>query len=658
MPMKPTDRTLGMHRNITRRDFMSGAVGSLVAGSVITSGCSQEEAPFPRDPTAPVGSTHQPPPPTSHPPSRLGLRGNHEGSFEVAHDLAFNHRTDWGPATEPDPADYDLVVVGAGISGLAAAYFHREKNPGARVLLLDNHDDFGGHAKRNEFEWNGRTILGYGGSQSLEAPSAYSDVARGLLEEIGVSTKRLEDAYDQQLFRDHDLAAAVYFDRATYGVDRTVRTGLVDPSGFIPMAPPGGSTEETIDQMPLSEPARRELRRLFSATRDEVPDHWIFGEFGYLRSISYTDFLRKHLGVEQPEVFALLQDTTSSYWGHGIDVVPALDAMGFGLPGIGSTSLGSISGLLRRAVSVASEPYVFHFPDGNASVARLLVRRLIPAAADGDTMEELVTASFDYSALDRANSDVRLRLDSTVVRVEHEGDARSAERVGVTYVRDGRTEHVRARKVVLACYNMAIPYLCPELPDAQKQALHSLVKIPLVYTNVLLNNWRAFDEMGLGLAHCPGSWHKLAMLDFPVCLGDYRFGSSPDDPVVLHMNRSMTAPGLTPREQSRAGRHELMGTSFETIEREIRTHLGGMLGGADFDPARDIEAITVNRWPHGYAFEPNPLFDPKYEQGEAPNEIGRQRFGRIAIANSDAAARAYLDSAIDEGWRAVEELSG
>ena len=572
--------------------------------------------------------------------------------------MGFDKRTDWGPVHEPDADTFDLVVVGAGVSGLAAAFFYREQHPNARVLLIENHDDFGGHAKRNEFEWNGRTILGYGGSQSLEAPSSYSDVAKGLLAEIGVDKDRLRDAYDEDFYRRNGLAAGVYFDRSTYGTDRLVRTDFVDPSTFLPVASSDVAISDAIEQMPLSEPARRELRRLAGASEDRLPDRSIFQEPGYLETISYLDFLTKDLGIEQPEVIALLQDIPSGYWGHGIDVVPALEALGFGLPGLGSTSLGSIEGLIRRAISFAIEPYVYHFPDGNASVARLLVRRLVPAVADGATMEDVVTATFDYAALDSADADVRLRLGSTVVRVEHDGAPRTADRVAVTYVRAGHTEQVRARHVVLACYNMVVPYLCPELPDAQKAALQSLVKLPFVYTSVLLRSWNAFRELGLAIAHCPGSWHRLAMLDFPVSLGDYRFSPDPDDPIVLHMSRAMTNPGMPPREQSRAGRFQLLDTSFETIEREIRTHLGGMLGAGGFDPGRDIEAIAVNRWPHGYAFEPSPLFDPAYGPGEAPHEIGRQRFGRITIANSDAGASAYLNAAIDQAWRAVGELSG
>jgi len=643
-----------MSRKISRRDFLNGAVGSLVAGAALAPGCAEPNS---APPDGPVGTRGTPQGATRYPPARLGLRGSHFGSFETAHELVLDKRTNWGLASEPDAREYDLVVVGAGISGLAAAFFYREQNPDGRVLLLENHDDFGGHAKRNEFEWNDRTILGYGGSQSFEAPAAYSDETKGLLARLGVHTARLQDAYDTSFFRRHDLAASVYFDRATYGTDRLVRTDFMDPSAFIPIATSGVAIDDTIAQMPLSEAARRELLRLVHADDDRLPGHSIFREPDYLKTISYRDFLTKHLGIEQPEVIDLLEDIPAGYFGQGIDVVPALDALGLGLPGLGSTSLGTFEGLFRRAIAFLLEPYTYHFPDGNASVARLLARHLIPAVADGNSMEDVISANFDYAALDLPNAEVRLRLGSTVVRVEHDGNPRTAERVGVTYLRAGRTERVSARRVVLACYNQVVPYLCPELPEPQKEALRSLVRMPLVYTNVLLRNWQAFKQLGIGVAHCPGSWHAFAMLDFPVSLGDYRFSNGPEDPIVLHMSRIPTSPGLSPRDQSRAGRALLLNTSFETIEREIRTHLGGMLGEGGFDPARDIEGIAVNRWPHGYAWEPNALYDPEYGPGELPYEIGRKPFGRVAIANSDAGGSAYLDTAIDQAWRAVGELS-
>ena len=108
------------------------------------------------------------------------------------------------------------------------------------------------------------------------------------------------------------------------------------------------------------------------------------------------------------------------------------------------------------------------------------------------------------------------------------------------------------------------------------------------------------------------------------------------------------------------GRIELFSTTFETFERNIRDQLGRSLAGGGFDPARDITAITVNRWPHGYAYQYNSLFDDFWMKGgEQPCQVARKPFGRIAIANADAAAYSYTDAAIDQAHRAVQEaLSG
>jgi spermidine dehydrogenase len=209
---------------------------------------------------------------------------------------------------------------------------------------------------------------------------------------------------------------------------------------------------------------------------------------------------------------------------------------------------------------------------------------------------------------------------------------------------------------VLASWNMMIPYLCPELPEAQKAALHQVVKTPLVYTSVALRNWTAFQRLGVASVTAPGGYHTSFRLNWPVDIGGYAAERSPERPVLVHMTRTPCQPGLSENDQNRAGRAELLATPFETFEREIRLQLGRTLADGGFDPARDVTAITVNRWPHGYAPEWNPLWGQIYPPGQAPNEIGRARFGRIAIANSDAGAAAYTDCAIDQANRAVGEL--
>jgi spermidine dehydrogenase len=204
---------------------------------------------------------------------------------------------------------------------------------------------------------------------------------------------------------------------------------------------------------------------------------------------------------------------------------------------------------------------------------------------------------------------------------------------------------------------MMIPYLCPDLPEAQKEALKYGVKVPLVYTTVALRNWTAFKKLGINGANTPGMYHTSVRLESPTVIGGYNpMPKSPDEPVIVRMTRTPCKPGLPARDQQRAGHVELLSTSFQTFERKIRDQLARVLAGGGFDPARDIDAITVNRWPHGYAYEYNPLWDPDWAPGQSPCEIGRRPFGRVTIANSDAAAAAYTDAAIDQAYRAVSEL--
>jgi spermidine dehydrogenase len=323
----------------------------------------------------------------------------------------------------------------------------------------------------------------------------------------------------------------------------------------------------------------------------------------------------------------------------GLDRVPS--------KGLTFTALGEVT---------PQEEFHFHFPDGNASIARMLVRSLVPGSASGNTAEDIVTAKMDYGRLDPKDSPIRIRLNSTAVLARHIGDSASAKQVEVVYGRGQKAYSVHAKAAVLACWNMVIPYLCPDLPAEQKEALHYGVKVPLVYSVVGLRNWTAFHKLGIRGISCPGMYHTSMNLDQAVNIGEYKSPGSPDEPILVHMLRTPCQPGLSAREQQRAGHYELLATPFEAFERNIREQFVRVLDGGGFDPARDIEAITINRWPHGYAYEYNPLWDPDWPEGKRPCDIARRRFGRITIANSDAAAAAYTDQAIDQGYRAVQEL--
>src|SRR6266852_5126151 len=629
------DKELGMGREITRRDFLNGVAigvgGTLVAGEIGSETLLQSGV---FDEFAPEKS------PDYYPPAKLGMRGNHDGTFTFSHRL----RDGESPDSFGDPAatgeNYDLVVVGGGISGLAAAYFYRKgAGKSARILILDNHDDFGGHAKRNEFRAGGRMLLSYGGTQSIESPGKYSDVAKGLLAELGIQTERFYKAYDRNLYS--SLGTAAFFDRETFGADRLV-TGM--------NAKPW---PEFLAQAPLSDVVRRDIARVYTEKTDYLPGLSKEEKLAKLGKISYADYLVKYCKMA-PEALPFFQTFTHDLFCVGIDAVSARACYEAG-DDYQSFTYAGFDGLGLPAPE-KEEPYIFHFPDGNASVARLLVRALIPEAVPGETMEDVVTARAEYSKLDEENSAVRIRLNSTVVHVQHVKGANAGKDVEIAYVRGGKLVSVQAKKCVLACYNGMIPYICQELPEKQKEALSYLVKAPLVYTHVALRNWTAFHKLGVHHIVAPGGYHTYTALDFPVSLGRYKFSSDPQEPAVLFMLRTPCRPGLAPRDQHRAGRMELMQTPFETFERNIREQLARMVGGAGFDAARDIEGITVNRWAHGYAFTPNPLFDPGWKEEEKPWVIGRKCFGNIAIANSDAGASAYTNEANDQAHRAVAEL--
>jgi len=634
-------RELGEDRPILRRDFLQGA---LVASATALAGPLLKAYASDATPAAAAAQDV----PGYYPPLLNGMRGSHPGSFESAHALRDGSRVH--PAIETREV-YDLVVVGGGISGLSAAHFFRARASGSgRILILDNHDDFGGHAKRNEFRLGASTQLLNGGTLEIDSPRPYGPVADALVKELGIDVAELSRRVEHpRFYRGLGLQAGVFFDRETFGADK-----LVAGVGVVPFA-------KLLADSPLSKRARRDIERIEEGSIDFLAGLSSQEKKLRLSKISYRDFLRDLVKVE-PATLAYYQTRTQGEWGVGADAVSALDCWGIGLPGFQGMKLapGSIvrMGYTPAGYADTGGSARLHFPDGNATIARLLVRKLIPGAVPGGGAEDVVTAKIDYGRLDRLDSPVRLRLNSMVVHAANVGSPAGAREVEVTYLRNGNTYTVRARSCVLACWNMMIPYLCPELPAEQKAALHSLVKTPLVYTSVALRNWRAFHKLGVAEVSAPGCYHTRFGLNAKVDIGAYRSPNSPDEPILVRMMRTPCQPGLTEHEQNMAGRTELLGTPFATFERKIREQLSRTLGPGGFDPAADIEAITVNRWPHGYAPEYNPLFDPELPEAQQPHVIGRATFGRIAIANSDAGRAAYTDSAINQAYRAVEELVG
>jgi len=610
-----------MKDRMTRRDFLNGtqvAIGASLL-SPWTEAFGADASSFS------LGKNY-------YPPAKTGLRGSHDGAWETMH--ARVSGATW--PTNSVEEDVDLVVIGGGISGLSAAHFYRRENPRARVLVLDNHDDFGGHAKRNEFQINGEARIGYGGTESIDTPSEYTQVARDLLADLGINLEKFYDYYDQDLYDSMGLSYGVAFDSATYGQRK-----MVAGYGSIPW-------EEFAAQAPLTGKARSDLVRAFTEERDYLPGMSREEKVALLSKISYRSYLRDYVKVDD-QVLEMYQRWGMSYWCVGMDEVPAIYILGYtdggGMPGLEHT--------LPRRGGRGSEPYIFHFPDGNASVARLLVRSLIPEALPGSTMEDSVLSRLDYSKLDEEGAEVRIRLNSTAVNAAHTTDSRA---VDVTYVHNGDAHTVRAKKCIMACYNSAIPYICSDLPEEQRSGLAYNVKIPLTYTKVMVPNWRAFAELGVRFVFYTNDFFKQVELDYPVSIGDYGFSANPDQPMILHMCYVPYFGDIQGPEQWRAGRRKLLETPFSTFEHHVRDQLDQALGGAGFDAERDISGITVNRWAHGYSYSPGLLWEPKYaSEKDKPWVKGRQPFGRITIANSDAGASADTNTAISQAYRAVQE---
>jgi spermidine dehydrogenase len=615
---------------IARRDFLGGVSAGTILGLI---GAEPALAASPVAAAVPDAA--------NYPPVRTGLRGQYPGSFEAAH--AVRDGGFAGPVSATDNGEhYDLVVVGGGISGLSAAHFWRRAlGPDQKVLILDNHDDFGGHAKRNEFHVDGKTVVTYGGTMSIETPFPYSYVAKGLLAELGIDPTT-QARYDKSATVFAGMGAGVFFDKAHFGVDR-----MVPGFGKRPWA-------EFFADAPLSPAARADLVRLFADKRDYLPGLTPEARAQALKAISYKDFLTQKVGIGE--------EALRFFAGHGyrnnmrVDTCPAWVAMRNHAPGFSGMDI---------AEAIEAESANFHFPDGNASVARLLVNRLVPEAIpDARDMDSVVAARVDYTRLDRPGSPVRIRLSSIVVRVEHLDGFQNGtvpttleKAVRIVYVRpDGSRTSVTAAGVVLACFNNIIPFMVPELPAPQREALRYASKVPMQYTSVLLRNAHAMHALGVRNVQAPFGYHSAVFLDQAISVGGYTAPASIDDPVVVKLIRNPNAPGLSRKDQNRAGRGDMLATPFEVSEREVRAQLQAMLGPAGFDHHRDILAITVNRWPHGYAYTYDTLGDPDVPERDRPHVIGRQPWGRITIANADSAAQAFTNAAIDMGHRAVGEL--
>lgn len=612
----------------------------------------------------------------TYPPGLTGLRGSHPGAMDVAHNQAWNGQIDT-QQPQGEPELYDLVVVGAGISGLSAAHFYRQRvKPDARILILDNHDDFGGHARRNEFEVDGRQLVAYGGTQSFDTPESYSRVAKGLLRDLGVDMVALRRAYDLDWFARHRLGLGLFCDQAGFARDMLLPgcPPSLRPAGYygrhyVPGLVTAPQFADVLARLPLRTEQRAQVQRVLV----NAPSGRSAGlrESDVRREESYLAFLGRVYGVTDPGVQALLSMVLaedSALGGHAVSMAAATAG---GLLGLGTATQRARwfadslddgeDALDEQPLPIQGDDedldgYLFHYPDGGATVARLLVHRLVPAVARFSDVAGCVAARFDYAQLDRPGQQpVNIRLSSTAVSVANLPDS-SSERlssgVDVRYVQSGRVRQALARHVVMAGWSAASAHVVKGLPPAQQAAMRANVKMPMLYAQVVLRRWQALQRAGMGAVYAPHAPFQFSQLDFPVRMGGVAPPARTDQPVCLLMVRcpgpllsAADAPDLF-----KAGRAEMLGQDFAQHEQAVMQQLQAMFGPHGFDAQRDVAALTLNRWGHGY------VWDESEHLGQPAHKLSARPVGNIAMAGADSTGRAYLDAAIDAAWRAVGEL--
>jgi spermidine dehydrogenase len=635
--------------HITRRDFLNGTLLGL--GGLML-GCR------PSRPTPPAGD---PGVGGSAGPDWYGYggvgdyrdsHGNSPEAVETAHRLR-----DGGFPSDlsrvESGEEYDLVIVGAGLAGLGAALeYSKRRRPGHTCLMLDDHPIFGGEAKENEFEVDGVRLIGPQGSngffvpETVEDPESASGDAR-YYAELGLPRE----------FRFRDWPASeksLRFSPDNYEYLVRGLEGHTSVGHFFGAGPAGEGTgeaegtwaldiwERRLADTPLDEASRATLLRWHAsgATRRFESEEEAARA---LDTLSYEEFLKEELRLG-PAAARYADLFLASACGLGSDAVSAYAAYRLPMPGL----TDPLPPDLRRV----------SFPGGNSGFVRHFIKRLIPDAISGtDSFEEIITGRIDLDALDRPERPLRVRLRSTVIGVEHEGDPASSGTVKVVYVRDGRLRAVRARAVIMATGGWMNLYVVRDLPPEYRQAYGRFVHAPFLVVNVALTNWRFLYRLGITAAiwdRGGGDFGCTCNIRNPMQVGGYVPPLDPDRPTILTFYTPFHRPGLPLREQATRGRIELLRTSYPEYERRIHAQMVKLFGASGFDPARDVAGLILNRWGHAYSV-PFPGFFGG-ASGRAPRDVIRNPHGRIAFAHSELAGWQHWGTAADEGRRAFGQL--
>lgn len=616
---------LGLDRPITRRDFVYGSsliLGGALASCTISPGSSTAQQ---SDYGFELGDDW-------YGPGGIGdyasSHGNTPNLIQTAHKIRAGHFRNPGTDAIDSGEEYDLVIVGAGFAGLSAAHHFHRLYPTGRALIIDNHPIFGGEAKRNDFEVNGVHISGPQGSNDFAVPEKTGepddyftalDIPREFeFTEPGGSAAGMRIPLDNYAYLNwtHDAFDVGHFfaGSAQRWVKDLWRTGLA-----------GTPWDKSVQESFLR------LRR----TEAEPPPGIDVGP--WLDSMTMKSYYENVLGLP-PEVTGYYNPIMASIIGLGCDAISAYWGLYFSIPGF------------KRSEQYP-DSLIKSFPGGNAGIARHFVKKLIPDAIPGSSFENIIFAKVNFDELDKSGNPIRIRLNSTAVRVVHE----TGNRVKVTFSRAGELHWLRAKTVVMASGGWVNKYVISELPRTHRSAYEAFSHSPVLVANVALNNWRFLERLGVSAAIWSEGFGFTCNIRRAMVVGEKSQPLHPDEPIVLTFYAPIFKPGLPLKQQGIAGRVEMLGTSFIEYERQIREQMTNMFASGGFDPARDIAAITLNRWGHAYV-NPGPGFKFGVAGGAAPADVIREPIGRIAIGHSELRGHQNWTGAAAEGRRAVEVL--
>jgi len=621
--MHTPHNSLGLSEPISRRDFLNGAL--LAGAGLLFPG--QSPTISPADAFNGYGGIGD----------YRYSNGNTWDVLSAGHALR-DGAFETGIANAIDTGEtYDLIAVGGGISGLAAAIFF-QKYKGGRCLVLDNHPIFGGEAKRNEFLVDGQRLTAHQGSAIFLVPGkgGYTD---RFYEMIGMDRSTFAYQTWGGPSPEMPLAHSPYETPRNYGFYFGPKFGQRPEGGVWVMDPWGRKLEGA----PISDTTRAELLR-WGTGRVDGPRPQTEGDAvsRQLDSITLEEHLMARYNLSRETVRTFLSPVEGGGYGLGPDVLSAYCnyAIENQFPEDGDDQVGDQM-----------------FPDGNGGFARLMVKTLIPDAFAGPhTVDAVWQNRVNFRALDRLGQATRLRLNSTVVRVEHAGDPARAPHVVVTYAKGKKLYNVRARSVVVAGGSWTAKHIVHDLPASHRDAYAQFHRSPCLMANIAVRNWRFLYKMGLSGCRWFGGLGDYLSVRKMALIGHEPRTIAPDSPTVLTIKVLFAQPGLAIAEQGNRGRAQLLGTAFAEYERAFREQLADMFAPGGFDPRRDIAGIILNRWGHAYV-NPQPGFFFGINGQPAPRDILRNRpHGRIAFANTDLAGASDHRNSIREADRAVKQL--